>query len=266
MPEGHTIHRLARDQTRLFGGRTVHASSPQGRFEDGAARIADHALTRIRPYGKHLFYAFSGVGDRLHVHLGLYGKFRAGGQPAPAPRGALRLRFETADAYADLRGPTACELLSPPEVTAILARLGPDPLDTKADPQAAWSRLSRSRRPVGALLMDQSVLAGVGNVYRAEVLFRAAVDPYRPGTAIAEAEWDGMWTDLVGLMRKGVRSGAIVTTEPHDRQRRSGPARADDRTYVYRRAGLPCRVCGTEVQTADMVARRLYWCPSCQFR
>jgi len=266
MPEGHTIHRLARDHTKLFGGRTLQASSPQGRFEDGAARIDGHALVRVRPYGKHLFYSFAGVGERLHVHLGLYGKFRSGSQPAPEPRGALRLRLQTEETYSDLRGPTACELLAPPEVKAILARLGPDPLDGKADSDAAWRRLSRSRRPVGALLMDQEVLAGVGNVYRAEVLYRAGLDPYRPGTAVSAAEWDALWADLVALMRKGVRSGSIVTTEPGDRQRRSGTARAEDRTYVYRRAGLPCRVCGTEVQTADMVARRLYWCPTCQVR
>lgn len=266
MPEGHTIHRLATSHVRLFGGRVVRASSPQGRFEAGAARIDGHPLARVRPYGKHLFYSFSGVAERLHIHLGLYGTFRSGEQPAPVPRGALRLRLENDEVYADLRGPTACELLSPPEVEAVLARLGPDPLDARADPGPAWRRLSRSRRPVGALLMDQEVLAGVGNVFRAEVLFRASIEPHRPGTAVTAAEWDAMWTDLVALMRKGVRSGSIVTTEPRDRQRRTGPARADDRTYVYRRAGLPCRVCGSEVQTAEMAARRLYWCQTCQLR
>jgi formamidopyrimidine-DNA glycosylase len=112
--------------------------------------------------------------------------------------------------------------------------------------------------------MDQSVLAGVGNVYRAELLYRHGVSPFRPGRAIDADVWAAMWTDLVTLMRAGVRLGRIVTTRPEDRKRRRGPAQRDDAHYVYRRTGLPCRVCGTEVRTEEMVGRTLYWCPVCQ--
>ena len=159
MPEGHTIHRLAREHTPLLVGRPVSMASPQGRFAEGAALLGGRVLERVEPYGKHLFYLFEDDA-LLHVHLGLYGAFTRGTGAPPAPRGALRLRMTADDTWVDLRGPTACEVFAPHERDAVLARLGPDPLRRSADPHLAWSRLSRSRRTVGELLMDQSVLAG----------------------------------------------------------------------------------------------------------
>ena len=120
MPEGHTIHRLAREHRRLFGGAVVYAQSPQGRFAEGAERISGRLLRTVEPYGKHLLYRFEGLPERLHVHLGLYGKFVPGKLPAPEPRGALRLRLIGQESYADLRGPTACELMLPGDVRANL--------------------------------------------------------------------------------------------------------------------------------------------------
>jgi endonuclease VIII len=117
----------------------------------------------------------------------------------------------------------------------------------------------------GALLMDQAVMAGVGNVYRAEVLYRAGLSPFRMGRDVSAAEFSALWVDLVTLMKLGVRDGRIVTTAPADRPpgRRRRPTR-DDAHYVYRRTGEPCRRCGTPVRTAIMAARNLYWCPVCQ--
>ncbi len=110
MPEGHTLHRLARRQQKLFGGSVVHAVSPQGRFADGAARIDGRALVRAEAYGKHLLHHYEGA-VLLHVHLGLYGKFLDGTGDPPPPVGALRLRLTGAGYWADLRGATACELV-----------------------------------------------------------------------------------------------------------------------------------------------------------
>jgi endonuclease VIII len=263
VPEGHTIHRLARDHAPLLAGRPIACSSPQGRFATGAELLTGRVLERVEPYGKHLFYAFEGDA-LLHVHLGLYGAFARGTGPAPEPRGALRLRMTTDEHWVDLRGPTACEVLTPPERDAVLARLGPDPLRRDADPERAWAKLSGSRRSVGELLMDQSVLAGVGNVYRAEALYRAGLSPFRAGRDVVRPVWDALWLDLRALLRAGVRAGHIVTTERADRDRRTGPTRREDRFYVYRRHGLPCRRCGTEVRTQPMAARNLFWCPHCQ--
>ena len=263
MPEGHTIHRLAKDHTPLLVGRKVALASPQGRFATGAELLTDRPVERIDPYGKHLFYRFEGD-LLLHVHLGLYGKWQQGYGPPPEPRGALRLRMTTDEAWLDLRGPTACEVMTPPDRDAVLARLGPDPLRRDADPELAWHRLSRSRRLVGELLMDQKVLAGIGNVYRAEVLYRAGMSPFRPGVAVPREVFDALWLDLRDLLRAGVRQRRIITTEREDRDRRSGTPTRGDAHYVYRRHGLPCRRCGTEVRTQVMQQRNLFWCPTCQ--
>src|SRR3712207_2799179 len=126
--------------------------------------------------------------------------------------------------WTDLRGATACEVLPAPEVDRILDRLGPDPLRPRSDGTVAHWRISGSPTAIGALLMDQSLLAGVGHVYRAEILFRHLVSPFRPGRDVDAIKWAAMWADLVVLMRAGVRMGRIVTTRPEHRseERRVG--------------------------------------------
>lgn len=269
MPEGHTIHRLAAEYARCFGGRPVRASSPQGPFAAGAALVDGQTLERTEAHGKHLFLGFSGR-RWVHVHLGLYGKVHLGQEPAPAPVGQVRLRLAGDGHYADLRGPSRCELLDEGGKQEIQARLGPDPLRPDADPNLAWRRISASRKSVAALLMDQQIVSGVGNVYRAEVLFRQGTDPFREGRSLSRAEWDALWADLVALMREGVRLGRIDTVRPqHTPEAMRRPPRVDDHggeVYVYRRAGLGCHVCGAEVRTEEHAARNLFWCPRCQQR
>jgi endonuclease-8 len=264
VPEGHTIRRQAREHQSRFVGAPVHLTSPQGRFAGGAALLDGRVLEKSDAYGKHLFLGFAGE-LWLHVHLGLYGSWTFGAVPAPPPRGALRVRLENTTSYADLRGATVCEVLTPAERRAVLDRLGADPLRRGSGRQSlAWARVARSRSAIGLLLMDQTIAAGVGNVYRAEVLFRAGIDPHRPGRLVTRDEWDALWADLVALMRTGLRTGRIVTTQPADRSRRTGRVRPEDAHYVYRRTGLPCRICGTAVATEVMAGRNLFWCPRCQ--
>lgn len=267
MPEGHTLHRLAGEIDHSFGGRHVRVSSPQGRFAGGAAELDGTVLESASAHGKQLFCDF--VDDRvLHVHLGLIGSFVVG-PPAPV-RGEVRVRLATEEAVADLRGPQLCVVRTPEEVAAVIAALGPDPLRADADPELAWRRLRRSGRPVGALLMDQAVLSGVGNVYRAEVLFRNRVDPHRPGSQLTRRSWLAIWTDLVALMPVGVRDGRIDTVRPeHSPEAMGRPPRIDDHggeVYVYRRAGQPCFVCGSRVRTELLAGRNLFWCGRCQRR
>jgi formamidopyrimidine-DNA glycosylase len=257
----------------LLGGERVQASSPQLRFAAGANLLDDAVVRAAEAHGKHLFLGFAArpgaPADRwLHVHLGLYGGWtvqpHGPGQPPAPPRGAVRLRLTGPTGTADLRGPTTCEVLGPPEKQAVHDRLGADPLRSDADPAAAWHRIQRSRSPVGALLMRQDLVAGVGNVYRAEVLFRAGLDPHRPGREVTADQWQALWSDLARLLRAGVRAGRIVTTRPQDRPRAGGRVRREDAHYVYRRTGLPCRVCGTVVLAEPFAARTLYRCPGCQ--
>ena len=248
-------------------------TSPQGRFAEGAALLDGQVLRSSDAHGKHLFLGFGADEDArvvhwLHVHLGLWGGWSVshhGPHDEPVPvRGAIRVRLSGHTTTADLRAPTACEVLNPAQKKLVHARLGADPLRPRSDPSSAWAKISRSRSPIGALLMQQDVVAGVGNVYRAEVLFRAGLDPYRPGRDLTPEQWQGLWADLVTLMRAGVRAGRIVTTTPEHRDRRTGRAVRADSYYVYKRTGRPCRVCGTAVLAEPFVARTLYRCPHCQ--
>jgi len=264
MPEGHTLHRLARLHQRRFGRAPVRVGSPQGRFTEGAALVDGRVLRKADAHGKHLFHHYDG--DRVvHIHLGLYGTFREFPTlDIPDPVGQVRMRMVGADHGTDLRGPTRCEVISEAEIADVVARLGPDPLRAHADPGLAYARIIKSRRPIGALLMDQSVLAGVGNVYRSELLFRHRIDPFRPGVTISAAEFDAMWTDLVALMKVGVRRGKIIVMRPEDDHGAPAYGPGRPRTYVYRRAGEPCRVCGTDVRAVELEGRNLFWCPTCQ--
>ncbi|MBU6311202.1 MAG: Fpg/Nei family DNA glycosylase [Actinomycetales bacterium] len=267
MPEGHVVHRQARRINRAFKGQALDVSSPQGRFDAGAALLDGTTLRTADALGKHLLVDFED--DRtLHVHLGLYGKWTFGKGDAPEPRGQVRLRIEGDESYADLRGPTACEVLEPDQVAALVARIGPDPIRKDADPERAWKRVSRSRAPIGGLLMDQSAFAGVGNIYRAEALYRAGIDPYRPGHDVSRSEFDAIWGDLVVLMQDGVRRGRIDTVRdehsPSAMRRAARRDRHGGEVYVYRREGQPCLVCGDEVAWSDLAGRNLYWCPTCQ--
>jgi endonuclease-8 len=267
VPEGHTIHRLAQDCAAAFLGTKPRTTSPQGKFTAAATLLTGSELTHTEAHGKHLFLGFRDT-DWIHIHLGLFGKVTFGPAPEPPPTDTVRLRVANDTTYVDLRGPTTCALITPPEKQAIHDRLGPDPLRDDADPDTAYRRITRSRTTIAALLMDQKVIAGVGNVYRAEVLFRHRIDPYRAGKDITPTEWHAIWTDLVDLMHEGVRNNRIDTVRPeHTPEAMGRPPRVDDHggeVYVYRRANLPCHICGGEIRTADLAARNLFWCPACQ--
>jgi endonuclease-8 len=261
------VHGLARLHHVRFAGTRVRVHSPQGRFATSASLVDGAVFDRAEAHGKHLFHVY-GPDAVVHVHLGLYGGFTESALPVDEPRGQVRMRIVGRTHWTDLRGPTACELLTDDEAAVVRSRLGPDPLRADADPERAWQRISRSRTSIAALLMDQKVLAGAGNVYRAEVLFRHGVPPYTPGRELSREDWDVLWADLVELMHEGARIGRIDTVRPEHEPEVTGRAPRQDRhggeVYVYRRAGQPCLVCGTHIATADLAARKLYWCPSCQ--
>jgi endonuclease-8 len=267
VPEGHTIHRLAARHRELFAGHVVAVSSPQGRFAAGAALISGHPLTDTEAYGKHLLHHFAN-GLTVHIHLGLYGRCSDGTLPAPAPIGQVRMRMADAAHWLDLRGPTACEVFDPAQAAALRARLGADPLRDDADPESAYARISASTRPIFALLLDQSIVAGCGLIYANEVIFRAGLAPTVPGRSITPACWHELWTDLRALMKEGVARGRIDTVHtahtPEAMQRAPRVDRHGGEVYVYRRPGLPCHVCGTSIARGPMAGRNLYWCPTCQ--
>ncbi|WP_091233056.1 Fpg/Nei family DNA glycosylase [Microbacterium sp. 3J1] len=336
MPEGHSVHRIARQFDRNFVGRTMRASSPQGRFAEGAAILDGREAMSVQAVGKQMF--LEAEGDIwLRVHLGLYGAWDFAGEilvdptiassngrmgqtnqrgttldddavedailddagenslaSIGAPRrtrvhvrmseqtkgladegtewpppvvGQVRLRLMTDLTAADLRGPTACVLQTPDEMLATIAKLGPDPL--VGDPAHNEERFVRAVRKkqtvIALLLMDQAVVSGIGNVYRAEMLFRQRLNPHTPGRDVPEDVVRALWHDWVRLLAIGVETGQMMTMDDlTPTQYRAAMASRDDRHWVYHRAGLPCRVCGTEIALEEIGARKLYWCPRCQ--
>jgi endonuclease-8 len=266
---------------------------PQGRFVD-ADVLDGRKLLRVMAVGKHLGYDF-GKDRILHVHLGLQGDFTEGSGPLPAVKGALRLRMWNAAAiklpavpgeskrhawyssddgtghidgsqvaWVELRGPTDCSVWTNAQWDALRERLGPDPLDGDS-PEKAFERIGKSKKAIGMLLMEQDVIAGVGNIYRAELLFRARQSPFTPGKDVPLAVLKTIWKDSGPLMRAGMVDRRIVTTLRKDRPSKSAKAEPGEEHYVYRRNGQPCFVCGTKVMKMEGFAgRNLFWCPVCQ--
>ena len=330
MPEGHSVHRIARQFARHFLGVPLAVTSPQGRFALGAARLDGHALVRSEAVGKQLFLEFD-HGLWLRVHLGLYGAWdfageielddtsaSAGGRIGqtnqrgtvrgaassatvvgahegspwsigaprrarlriseqeqerelvefpPDPVGQVRVRLLAPMAVADLRGPTACEVITADDAADVRAKLGPDPLvGDPADNEARFiARVRKKASPIAVLLMDQSVVSGIGNVYRAELLFRSRIDPFTPGRSLPAEVASILWRDWDRLLRVGVETGQMLTMDDLDEESYARAlASRDDRHWVYHRAGEPCRVCATTILIREIAGRKLYWCPSCQ--
>jgi endonuclease-8 len=262
MPEGNEIHRFAEEHAAVFSGRRVRVDSPNGGFPD-AEILDERKLLRVDAVGKHLGYHF-GRDLILHIHLGMFGDFKQGRTPLPPERGALRLRIYTKTDWIELRGGTDTSIFTHVDWESLLARLGPDPLIPGADPEPAFEKIERRLTPIGALLMDQSVIAGIGNIFRAELLYRAGTNPDRPGKEVGLPALRGIWKDARALMKMAMDDRRIVTTKSKDRPHRWGPVLDDEVHYVYRRHGKPCYVCGATIERKDMGGRTVYWCPVCQ--
>jgi endonuclease-8 len=253
MPEGHTIHRLARDLAELRGS-VLHASSPQRRFADEAARIDGEHLELVDAVGKHLFLGFDS-GDHVHVHLGMQGKWFRYADPATAPMKQVRLRLASEAVAWDLVAPSTCELLDDAGVRTITDRLGPDPLRPDADVSAVTAALASDQRAIGTVLLDQAVLSGVGNVFRNEALHVVGLDPHRASRSISAEQHCELWQVLQQMMTQAVVDGRIVTVDGPDRL--SIPESEARRVYKQSH----CRDCGTPVTTGTVGGRTAYWCP-----
>lgn len=261
MPEGHTIHRHARLQMKDLGGTEVAVSSPQGWAAEAAEVLDGRVLERIDAYGKHMLYRFEEA-PALHVHLGLFGRFRTWKPPVPEARPTTRLRLEGTEKVVDLSGATASKLMDESDEEELLARLGPDPLRSDANPDEAWTALQRRKIGIGAALLDQRVIAGIGNVYRAEILFACGIDPMLSSKELERADFDCVWETTRAMMRVGERGGKIVTVPRDEAGKPPSKLTGRDRVQVYKREH--CRRCGTTVASEQVAARTMWWCPNCQ--
>jgi len=253
VPEGHTIHRLARDLAELHGSR-LHASSPQGRFTAGAEAMDDALLERVEPFGKHLFLCM-GTGGRLHVHLGMQGKWLRFEELGRPPLKQVRLRLATDRVAWDLIAPSTCELIDGEAMARVVSGLGPDPLRPDADAAAALAALGADPRPIGSALLDQGVIAGVGNVFRNEALHAVGVHPDRPARSMDAAALVELWQVLQRMMSQAVEDGRIITVEAVDRL--AVPESEARRVYKQEH----CRDCGAPITVSKVGGRTAYHCP-----
>ena len=212
MPEGHTIHRAARDHRRIFAKCNLKVESPQGRFSEGAAILDGQFCLNVEAFGKHLLYRFNNH-LALHVHLGLFGRIRKHKLPLQEPRGAVRVRLIGKTHAIDINGPTICRILDSNAATALINRIGPDVLRSDSNPDIAFAKITKSKAPIGQLIMNQSVMAGIGNIYRSEILWRQSVHPETPGREINRETFDQLWDDAKALLKIGVKHDAIITVE-----------------------------------------------------
>jgi endonuclease-8 len=261
VPEGHTVHRLARRHRRLLRGQTVTVTSPQGRFAADAALVDGQVLVRAEAYGKHLFHDYAN-GLSVHVHLGIYGEFHERPSPAFDPKPTTRMRLAAGEITIDLIGPTRCDVVDAGGRAAVVERIGPDPLRKDADPERAWQKLRRRKGPIGPALLDQTLFAGVGNVYRAEALFVHGIHPETPVPSITRAQFDALWATLRSMLEVGVREGRIMTVDETELGVRRRDLTRENGRYVYRQDA--CLRCGTQVRRWDMSGRWAYACEACQ--
>jgi endonuclease VIII len=258
MPEGDTVWLAARRLHDALAGRVLTGTDfrvPRHATADLTGRAVTETVSR----GKHLLTRVDG-GTTLHTHLRMEGSwhlYRPGARwRGPGAQVRVVLRTEAWEAVG-FRLPVV-ELLPTADEARVVGHLGPDLLGPGWDPHEAVRRLGRHPdRPVGEALLDQRNLAGVGNLYRAELCFRAGVTPW---TRIGDVpDLPGLVADAHRLLVRNRETPEQVTTGEHRRGRR---------TYVFEREGRPCLRCGTPVRRdtlgAPPHARAAYWCPTCQ--
>lgn len=267
MPEGDTIFRSARTMRAALVGREVTSfltSVPQIRAL-GPQRLVGQVVEGVESRGKHLLHWFAPSDLALHTHMRMSGSwhlYRAG-ERWRKPRQWAKVVLEVEDATAVCFSAPVCELLSRSQVERhpALTALGPDALDPEVDLEEARRRLDeRSGMLIGEALLDQRVIAGIGNVYKSEILYLQRVDPWTPVAQVPASALDALLASAVRLLRRNVASGAFrrVTT--------GNEGAPGNRLHVYGRARKPCGRCGTPIRVARQgeQARLTYWCPRCQ--
>jgi len=259
MPEGHKTHWIARHHSQLLAGHTLRVFSPQGRFSQDAKRVDKQTLARVVAAGKHLFYQFDNH-KIVHVHLGRYGSFREQ-TGAPEPRGLVRMRLFDGTTTIDLNGPTQCRVIDMDTQSDIESKLGPDPL-AGGDWKVVWQKVQASNKPIGAIILDQSVIAGVGNIFRAELFFETKIDPLTPGSELTKTQFQALWKSLLKMMKTGLKYGKIITVTAKEAGKSLDQLSDKERFRIYGKKFCP--ECGGDIQVPLIGSRKLYVCPHCQ--
>ena len=266
MPEGDTIARAAAVLHAALAGETVTRFvaelAPVAAVNDDHP-VAGRTIERVVAHGKHLVLVFAGdLLLRTHMRMqGSWHLYRPGERWQRSPR-RMRLRLDTTPWVAVAFDVYDAELVPgrDPERLKAVATLGPDLLSPTLDQAVVAARLfAEGPRAIGDVLLDQRVVAGIGNVYRSELLFLIGVHPRTPARSLDEAVRGRLVRRAVVLLGANARVGA-------GRRVTTGRLSPDEALWVYQRTSLPCRRCGTAIESAadTPVGRRVYWCPCCQ--
>lgn len=291
MPEGPEVRRHADALDDALTGNPITAISAQTRATK--AWLAEHPTTllnrcieRVFSRGKHLIGLIEG-GYFWHSHLMMWGRWQVGTGDAPAEKDRReRARISTPHAHAILFSAPIFEIGegNPFKAIPYLGTLGPDILPYPGEGGFSVGcfeekLLAQPERTIGAALLDQTVVAGIGNYLRAEILFVCRQNPWKPVGMLTEGEIACLCMTIPFLAELSWRSGLTVPDEQRQRMRRDASLRypnASDwgtRHYVFRRTNLPCLVCGTPIQQKRQVTwvdeegekeRIIYFCPHCQ--
>jgi endonuclease-8 len=272
MPEGDTIFRAARTLHRALAGRVVTGFDTRlaqlARIDDDAP-LTGRTVDSVAARGKHLLMAFSG--DLiLHTHMRMNGSWHLyrPGERWRRPQTSMRVVVATDVIVAVGFDITVAEFLTAHALRRhpVLRALGPDLLDAEVDVAAIAERI-RARGPetIGDVLLDQRVVAGIGNVIKAETLFLAGVSPFTPVDGLTDARVIRVVEVAKRLLTENVAEGPFASAAAHGRRttRSLDPGAP---LWVYDRSGKPCRRCGAPIR-ADRTgadARVTYWCPACQ--
>jgi endonuclease VIII len=274
MPEGDAIYRAARNMHRVLAGQVVT------RFETAYAHldrvnvdtpIVGRTIERCESAGKHHLIVFSGdVILRTHMRMnGSWHLYRHGERWWRGPQ-AMRVRIDTADWVAVAFQVPVAEFVTSKQLASTdpVAKLGPDLLGREFDRDEAVRRLIVSgHQPIAMSLLDQRLVAGIGNIYKSEVLFLAGVNPFTPASAVPQPVLERMMDIARGLLKDNVIDGSSARIQTYRSLRMTSPATGHDESlWVYGRAGKPCRKCATpiEIKKMGVEARSTYWCPRCQ--
>lgn len=271
MPEGPEIRRAADRVASAVAGRIAEdvffASPKLKRFE---RLLGGRKVVSVSPRGKAILTRFEG-GRVVYSHNQLYGKWLVARRgELPTTRRSLRFAIHTRERSALLYSASDIEVLQERDLGRhpYLRRLGPDVLDPSVSARTVLERLSSptfARRSLGALLLDQGFLAGLGNYLRSEVLFDASLHPSaRPADLSAEA-LRALGRSVLRLARRSYRTGGVTNAPGRVKELKAGGARREDyRFAAFARAGLDCYRCGAPIEKLDVSGRRLYLCPRCQ--
>ncbi len=258
MPEGDILFRIAATLRKTIGGQNiVEFRSTLPALAD--AGLAGHVVAQIQSLGKNLLIHLDD-GRTILTHLKMTGSWHVyrPQEKWRKPAHTARLSLHTEPWVAVCFNAPVVELLRPREVERhpMLRDLGPDLLAPTPDLEEAYRRLARSERPLGEAILDQRIAAGIGNVYKSELLFLLGLNPFELVPKFSQAQLRDLLYQAVELMQRNVRGGPRVTR-----------ARGDGRSlWVYGRAREPCLRCGEPVAMRRQgdAGRSTYYCPRCQ--